>query len=132
MLTAVDALKEFDRARYVSLTTFRKDGRGVATPVWLAVDGAEIFIVSDLDTGKVKRLLRDGHVTLAVCDFRGGIAPNALHATGTARVLDEAQTQRARALIARKYFTSRLGNWLVRIFHLPKRPVIGIVVTLDQ
>ena len=43
----MDVLEQFRRARYVSLTTFRKDGSGVATPVWFAVDGSELFIVSD-------------------------------------------------------------------------------------
>ena len=55
---------------------------------------------------------------------------DALRADGTARVLDETQTQKVRALIARKYMMSRLGNWLVRVFHLRKKPVIGIAVTL--
>jgi len=126
----VDVLEQFRRARYVSLTTFRKDGSGVATPVWFAVDGSELFIVSDADAWKVKRILREGRVNLAVCDVRGRIAPDALRADGTARVLDETQTQKVRALIARKYMMSRLGNWLVRVFHLRKKPVIGIAVTL--
>jgi PPOX class probable F420-dependent enzyme len=126
----VDVLEQFRRARYVSLTTFRKDGSGVATPVWFAVDGSELFIVSDADAWKVKRIRREGRVNVAVCDVRGRIAPDALRADGTARVLDETQTQKVRALIARKYMMSRLGNWLVRVFHLRKKPVIGIAVTL--
>jgi hypothetical protein len=35
------------RSRYISLTTFRKDGGGVATPVWHAAKGDELFVVSD-------------------------------------------------------------------------------------
>jgi PPOX class probable F420-dependent enzyme len=123
-------VEPFDRARYVSLTTFRKDGTGVATPVWLAVDGGELFIVSDADAGKVKRIRRNGHVTLAVCDVRGRVAPDALRAEGRARVLVDAETQKVRALIARKYLSSRVGNWFVRVLHLPKKPVVGIAVTL--
>ncbi len=126
----MDVLEQFRGARYVSLTTFRKDGSGVATPVWFAVDGSELFIVSDADAWKVKRIRREGRVNLAVCDVRGRIAPDALRADGTARVLDETGTQKVRALIARKYMMSRLGNWLVRVFHLRKKPVIGIAVTL--
>ena len=123
-------VEQFGRARYVSLTTFRKDGTDVATPVWLAADGGQLFIVSDADAGKVKRIRRDSHVTVAVCDVRGRIAPDALSAEGTARVLDETQTQVARKLIARKYVMSRLGNWAARVLHLPKKPAIGIAVTL--
>jgi uncharacterized protein len=126
----VTLVEQFSRAKYVSLTTFRKDGTAVATPVWLAVDGDEVFIVSDADAWKVKRIRRDGHVSLAVCDLRGRIAPDALRAEGTARVLDDAGTQKVRKLIARKYVSSRVGNWFVRVLHLPKKPVVGIAVTL--
>ena len=122
---------QFSRARYVSLTTFRKDGTPVATPVWLAVDGGEMFIVSDADAWKVKRIRRNGHVTVTVCDIRGRMAPDAVPAEGTARVLDDAGTQRVRKLIARKYATSRIGNWLARVLHLPKKPVVGIAVKLS-
>jgi PPOX class probable F420-dependent enzyme len=123
-------VEQFGRAKYVSLTTFRKDGIAVATPVWLAVDGDELFIVSDADAWKVKRIRRDGHVSVAVCDVRGRIAPDALRAEGTARVLDDAGTAKVRKLIAHKYVSSRVGNWLVRVLHLPKKPVVGIAVSL--
>jgi len=126
----VNLVEQFGHARHISLTTFRKDGSGVATPVWLAVDGDELFIVSDADAWKVKRIRRDSRVTIAVCDARGRIARDAVHAEGTARVLDETQTQKARALIGRRYVLSRLGNWLARVLHIPKKPVIGIVVRL--
>jgi PPOX class probable F420-dependent enzyme len=99
--------------------------------VWLAVDRAELFIVSDADAWKVKRIRRNGRVAVAVCDARGRVSPGALSAEGTARVLDDAaETQAARKLIAGKYMSSRVGNWLVRVLHLPKKPVIGIAVTL--
>jgi PPOX class probable F420-dependent enzyme len=125
----VATAEQFRSARHVSLTTFKKDGTPVATPVWLAVDGGELFVVSDADAWKVKRIRRNGHVTVTVCDVRGRIAPGALTAEGTARVLDDAGTQKARRLIARKYVSSRVGNWLVRVLRLPKKPVTGIAVT---
>ncbi|NUT34847.1 MAG: PPOX class F420-dependent oxidoreductase [Hamadaea sp.] len=121
---------QFADAKYVSLTTYRKDGTAVATPVWLAVDGAELIVISDADAWKVKRIRRNSRVAVTVCDLRGRIAPGALTAEGTARVLDDAGTRAARALIARKYWTSRVGNWLARVLRLPKKPVVGIAVTL--
>jgi uncharacterized protein len=122
---------EFSSARHISLTSFRKDGTAVATPVWLAVDQGELFVVSDADAWKVKRIRRNGRVVVTVCDVRGRIEPGALTAEGTARVLDDAaETRAVRKLIARKYLASRIGNWLVRVLHLPKKPVIGIAVTL--
>jgi PPOX class probable F420-dependent enzyme len=125
-MTVVD---EIGRSKYVSLTTYRKDGTAVATPVWHVLDGGELFIVSDADAWKVKRIRNNGNVVVTVCGLRGGIAPGAPSAQGTARLLDEANTNVSRALLARKYFLSRTGNWFTKILHLPKRPVIGIAIT---
>ena len=122
-------LDEIGRSRYVSLTTYRKDGTGVATPVWHVVNSGELLVVSDADAWKVKRIRNNSHVVVTVCDFRGKIAPGASSAEGTARLLDEADTEIGRALLARKYVLSRWGNWFAKILHLRRRPVIGIVVT---
>jgi PPOX class probable F420-dependent enzyme len=126
-MTVVD---EIGRSKYVSLTTYRKDGTAVATPVWHVLHEGEVFIVSELDAGKVKRIRRNGHVVVTACDLRGKIATGAPSAEGSARILDDAGTQMARALLAQRYLLSRLGNWLTRVLHLRKKPVIGIVVTL--
>jgi hypothetical protein len=125
-MTVVD---EIGRSRYVSLTTYRKDGTGVATPVWHVVDGGELFVVSGAEAWKVKRIRNNSHVLVTVCGIRGGIAPDAPRAEGTARLLDEAGTQAARALLARKYLLSRVGNWFGRVLHLNQQPLIGIAVT---
>jgi PPOX class probable F420-dependent enzyme len=124
------SMGEIGRSRYVSLTTYRKDGTGVATPVWHVIKGGELFIVSDAEAGKVKRIRNNSQVVVTVCDIRGKIAPDAPSAQGTARLLDEADTQTARTLLAGRYLLSRMGNWLTAILHLPRRPVIGIAVTL--
>ncbi len=125
----MSVLDEIGRSRYVSLTTYRKDGTGVATPVWHVVNGGELLVVSDANAWKVKRIRNDSRVVVTVCGIRGKIPPNAPSAPGTARLLDEADTQAGRTLLARKYVLSRTGNWLTRILHLPKQPVIGIAVT---
>ena len=121
-------LEEFGRSRYVSLTTYRKDGTAVATPVWHVVDGGELLIVSEAGAGKVKRIRNNGDVVVTVCGLRGGIAPDAPSAPGTARLLNEADTAHARRLLARRYILSRIGNQLARILRLRRPPVIGIAV----
>jgi uncharacterized protein len=125
----VSILEEIGRSRYVSLTTYRKDGTAVATPVWHVVNGGELLVVSDADAGKVKRIRNNSHVVVTVCDFRGKIAPSAPSVEGTARLLDEADTQTGRALLAGKYVLSRWGNRFAKILHVRRRAVIGIAVT---
>ena len=122
--------EEIARSKYVSLTTYRKDGTAVATPVWQATSDGLMYIVSDADAWKVKRISRDSRVRVTVCDLRGRIAEGAPTAEGTAQILDDDGTQTARAIVARKYLLSRVGNWFAKTFHLPKAPVVGISVTI--
>ena len=56
---------ELDRlssGNYVLVTTFRRDGTAVPTPVWVARDGAELVIWSATKAGKVQRIRRSGDV----------------------------------------------------------------------
>src|SRR5436305_160030 len=91
---------ELGGSRYVSLTTFRRDGTPVATAVWQAVRGEEMFVVSDAGAGKVKRIRNNGRVVVTACDIRGRIAPGAASAEGTARLLDDEGTRTVRAPVA--------------------------------
>jgi uncharacterized protein len=120
---------EIGRSKYVSLTTYRKDGTGVATPVWHVVNGGELVVISDAEAWKVKRIRNNSQVVVTVCGARGKIAPGAASAQGTARLLDEAETETGRTLLARKYVLSRLGNWITKVLRLRRRPVVGIAVT---
>ncbi|ONI70623.1 PPOX class F420-dependent enzyme [Actinosynnema sp. ALI-1.44] len=95
-------------SKYVLVTTFRKDGTKVPTPVWSARDGEELIFWTRADSAKVKRLRRDQNVELAECDVRG--KPKSEPITGSARLLDAAETDRMRRVMARKYGPS---GWLV-------------------
>src|SRR3954464_1267787 len=62
---------ELGEGKYLLLTTFRKDGRAVPTPVWVVRDGERLVAWSAMDSGKVKRIRRDGAVEVGPCDVRG-------------------------------------------------------------
>lgn len=62
---------ELDSARYFSLTTYRRDGRAVDTPVWFAGKAGTYFVFSAGDAGKVKRLRNSPQARVAACDVRG-------------------------------------------------------------
>ncbi|MFI6058289.1 PPOX class F420-dependent oxidoreductase [Streptomyces sp. NPDC051286] len=123
-------LQDFDRGEYVSLTTYRKDGTPVATPVWAAADGEELFIWTRSDSWKVKRIRNNSRVMVTVCDVRGRIADGAPSAEGTARLLDEAGTRAVRRFLARKYtWKFWLVDWPAMVVRLGRRPHTGIAVT---
>ena len=87
---------------FALLTTYKKDGTPVGTPVWVAPDGDEIVVWTNPKTWKVKRVRRNPQVTLQVCDGRGRPKEDAVF-VGKAEVLDAAGTQRVRVIVARKY-----------------------------
>ncbi|GLV89145.1 hypothetical protein Slala04_05990 [Streptomyces lavendulae subsp. lavendulae] len=122
-------LQELGSARYVSLTTFRKDGTPVATPVWAVADGGELYVWTRSDSWKVKRIRNDGRVTLAACDVRGRVEEGASVVEGRARLLDEEGLRRVRRLMSRKY------TWQFWVVDVPaalarrgKRPHTAIAV----
>jgi PPOX class probable F420-dependent enzyme len=103
-----DDLDRLATAKYMLLTTFRKDGTAVPTPVWVARDGDELVLTTAPNAGKVKRIRRDGTATVAPCTVRG--KPTGDEVPARARLLDEAGVRRAQRLIARKYWVlGRIG-----------------------
>jgi uncharacterized protein len=97
----VTALESLATEKYVLLTTFRKDGRAVPTPVWVVRDGDALAVWTPADSGKVKRIRRSGKVTVAPCDLRG--KPHGASVPGQARVTDAATSSHVRDLMKKKY-----------------------------
>ncbi len=121
---------EIARSRYISLTSYRRDGTPVATAVWHVPEDGRLLVVTEAGSWKVKRIRRDARVQVAACDARGRVRPGAASAQGRARLLDEAGTRHARELLARRYLLSRLGNAVARLLRLRRPPMVGIAVTL--
>ena len=78
----------FADEQFVELTTFRRDGTPVGTPVWVAADGDEMVVTTVDGTGKVKRLRHTPTVELRPCSRRGAVE-------------DDAPTLRAQAVVDR-------------------------------
>jgi uncharacterized protein len=88
--------------RYLSLTTFRRSGASVATPVWFALrDGPVAYVTTEADSGKVKRLRHDPACTVAPCDLRGRVRGPEVRAV--ARFLDGQDAEVARDALASTY-----------------------------
>ena len=52
-------------AQYVALTTYRRDGTPVTTPVWAAAEGTSLYLFSNAKAGKVKRLRNSSRAAVA-------------------------------------------------------------------
>jgi uncharacterized protein len=87
--------------KYLSLTSFRRDGTGVATPVWFVEDDGRLLVETDAGSYKVRRIRRDPRVTIALCTatgrLRGGPVP------AWTELLPDTEVARVDPLMARKY-----------------------------
>ncbi|MDG3017216.1 PPOX class F420-dependent oxidoreductase [Speluncibacter jeojiensis] len=120
-------LGEIGAAKYVLLTTFRKDGTAVPTPLWVAMDGDTMLLWTVADSWKVKRIRRTPRVTVGVCDVRGN--PKGPQLDATATILDDAGSDRARSVIAHKY---GILGWITMKGSLIRRGrggTVGVAVT---
>jgi uncharacterized protein len=91
--------------KYLSLTSFKRNGTGVATPVWFVSDDGHLLVETDADAYKVKRIRRDPHVRVALCDARGRVHSEPVDAD--ARILPENDRERVERLLNKKYRIDR-------------------------
>ena len=117
-------LDQFRNQSYLSLETYRKDGRAVATPVWFAEEGAVFYIYSLADAGKVKRIRNNTGVRIAPCDLRGNLKGSWVDAE--AHILDPSGAEHGHKLLNRKYgVVKRIGDFFSK---LRKRKRVTIAI----
>ena len=97
----------------IALTTFRKSGQAVTTPVMFAERLGTIYVGTRADAGKLKRLRRSGRVTLAPCTYSGKVTGSV--SEGNARILTESEESTAASVaLAKKYGVMRSLYHFVR------------------
>ncbi|MCG2787940.1 MAG: PPOX class F420-dependent oxidoreductase [Anaerolineae bacterium] len=92
----------FQNQQYLNLETFRKNGQGVKTPVWFVQDGDVLYIWTQTDSGKAKRVRNVSRVNIA--PSRGDGAPLADWVPASASRDDSPETvEHVRKLMSKKY-----------------------------
>jgi len=102
------------REPYIALATFRKDGREVRTPVWIAAGEGRVWVYTNLNTGKAKRIRNNGRVRVAPTDIRG--KPRGDWVDAKARLIEDPEV-RDRAIRA---FVDKYG-WQMKLALLVSR-----------
>lgn len=95
------SLDRLGTGKYLLVTSYRRNGTPVATPVWVVRDGDALGVWTAADSWKVKRIRARADVLVGPCDLRGNSTGDQVPAT--AEICDAATTARYRQLIARKY-----------------------------
>ncbi|MFJ3669396.1 PPOX class F420-dependent oxidoreductase [Streptomyces sp. NPDC090106] len=94
-------LDRLGSGQYLLITSYRKNGTAVPTPVWVVRDGDTLCVWSAADAWKVKRIRARADVLVGPCDLRGN--PTGDSVPGTAEICDRETSAHIRGLIARKY-----------------------------
>ena len=95
------ALAPFARQKTILLTTYRRDGTPVGTPVSIAVDGDRAFIRTWDTAWKVRRMRNHPEVEIAPSTMLG--RPTGAAVRARVRLLDGAESARAARALARKH-----------------------------
>ncbi|TFD29850.1 PPOX class F420-dependent oxidoreductase [Cryobacterium cryoconiti] len=113
------ALLALGAEEYVLLTTFRKTGDPVKTPVWIVPGTDRLLVSTGGASGKVKRLRHTARIELTPCHARGAVRAGAVTVAAQALVHSDADTLAAldAALLAKyglKYRAFRAAQRLRR------------------
>src|SRR3954467_3974411 len=94
--------------KYISLETFKKNGEGVKTPVWFVLHNGALYVYTEADSWKVKRIRNNPRVRVAACTVRGqGKGP---WVDATASLIDGDERLAADRLLNKKYFLKVIFN----------------------
>ena len=122
--------------KYVSLTTYKRDGSAKALPVWIADlgDGTLGFTTSS-SSYKVKRINNDPRVVLQPSDSKGKVTPGSEEVTGTAVTVSGADFERIAGIVKSKYRMQYTMITLVgkgaKLIGKGSGTDTGVVITLD-
>ncbi len=126
--------------KYILLTTYRRNGESVDTPVWSApLDGGSFGFWTSSGSGKAKRLAHTQKVVVQPCDARGKVAAGSAPTGATARlvVAGDAKYDEIQGKIKDKYgFQTKITKLLGTIGGIVKRNRIPygdrcVVITPD-
>jgi PPOX class probable F420-dependent enzyme len=126
-IAASPPLVRFVRQKTVLLTSYRRDGRPVGTPVSIAVDGDRAVVRSFEKAWKTRRIRRDPAIEVAPSTARGRPTGPAIHAH--ARLLDGIEARHAARLLAAKH--PLLHGLLVPLTHRLGRAKTGRTVHFE-
>jgi PPOX class probable F420-dependent enzyme len=104
---STNRLPQFANQKYLTMETYRRTGKPVATPVWFAEENGTLYIYSLANAGKVKRIRNNPKVRIVPCDMRGN--PKGEWVEAKARILDERGATLGHKLLNKKY------GWMKRI-----------------
>ena len=108
-------VENLESRRHCLVVTYRRNGVGVATPVWFGLEEGRVYFRCEASSGKAKRLRVNSAVRVGPCNGRG--RPLGAPFEGRARILAGDEAERAETIIQSNYWLGR--RMYERWFTLP-------------
>ena len=130
MSAARDKLSLFTDKKHISIETYRKTGDPVRTPVWFVEENGELFVRTDSDTGKIKRIRNNPRVRVASCNMRGTVKSDWVE--GEARIIEPESSEHVFSLLKEKYgMMYRMIRFTERFSRGKAKPV-GLAIRINS
>ena len=130
MSTADDKLSQFTGKKHISIESYRKTGDPVRTPVWFVEENGELFVRTDFDTGKIKRIRNNPRVRVASCNMRGTVKGDWVE--GEARIIEPESSEHVFSLLKEKYgMMYRMIRFTERFSRGKAKPV-GLAIRINS
>ncbi len=121
-------VSQFKGQKYINIETYRRNGQPVRTPVWFVEDNGILYVHTDDNTGKVKRIGRNSKVRIAICNFRGN--PKGEWIDAKAELMPASEVDKYYSLIRKKYgLQARLVRLMGRFSRSKAESVILAIYT---
>jgi uncharacterized protein len=105
--------------KHCLVVTFRRDGHPVAQPVWPGYDGDRVYVWTEIEAFKAKRLRNNPEALIAPCSFRGKPLGPPIAAHG--RILEsDAERRHAERVIRSQW------GWKRKAYELTARPFTNV------
>ncbi|HWM02322.1 MAG TPA: PPOX class F420-dependent oxidoreductase [Actinophytocola sp.] len=124
MTTMKTDLSHLADAKYILLTTFRRDGTPVPTPLWHAVRDGVVYTSTREGLGKLKRMRNNQNVTISACTLRGKVIGPTYPAR--ARLLSGAEGRWANRIKRNRYLLGIPIQTFERLVH--RQGFVGIAI----
>jgi hypothetical protein len=90
--------------KYILLTTFRRDGTPVPTPVWIvALDDGRFGFATSSSTGKARRLAHTSRVIVQPSDARGRVKAGTSPVEASATIVTGSDLETIKVKLRAKY-----------------------------
>ena len=105
-------ISQFLNQKYINLETYRRNGQAVLTTVWFVMDAGTIYIRTDMNSGKIKRIKNNPNIRITPSGARGQLKGKWIE--GKIKMAGSLELEHANQLLEQKY---GIQGKIIRVFN---------------